>query len=248
MQNVMIVTGGSRGIGAATARLAGERGYAVLVNYHSDSHAADEVVGAVCENGGRAIAMQGDVGSEDDVISLFDRATAEFGPVTTLINNAGILETASPLAEMSVERISRVIHINVVGAMICAREAVRRMAISRGGSGGIIVNLSSIAARLGGPHEFTDYAASKGAIETLTRGLALETAADGIRVNAVQPGLIYTDIHASSGTVDRVDQLKHNVPMQRGGTAEEVAEAILWLASDQASYTTGSFVEVSGGR
>ncbi len=248
MTKNMIVTGGSRGIGAATARLAGERGYSVVVNYNSNQTAADAVVDEIQSAGGQAVAVAGDVGAASDVVALFDAAEAAFGPVGALINNAGIIGRQSAFVDMSVDRLERIVRTNIIGSMLCAQEAVRRMSTERGGAGGVIVNLSSMAARLGSPGEFIDYATTKGAIETFTRGLALETAKQGIRVNAVQPGLIYTDIHASGGEPDRVDNLKHLVPMGRGGTAEEVAEAILWLASDQSSYTTGAFVDVAGGR
>ena len=248
MTKNMIVTGGSRGIGAATARLAGERGYSVVVNYNSNQAAADAVVDDIRSAGGQAVAVAGDVGEASDVAALFDAAEAAFGPVGALINNAGIIGRQSAFVDMSVDRLERIVRTNVIGSMLCAQEAVRRMSTERGGAGGVIVNLSSVAARLGSPGEFIDYATTKGAIESFTRGLALETAQQGIRVNAVQPGLIYTDIHASGGEPDRVDNLKHLVPMGRGGTAEEVAEAILWLASDQSSYTTGAFVDVAGGR
>ena len=248
MTKNMIVTGGSRGIGAATARLAGGRGYSVVVNYNSNQAAADAVVDEIQSAGGQAAAVAGDVGAAGDVVALFDAAEAAFGPVGALINNAGIIGRQSAFVDMSVDRLERIVRTNVIGSMLCAQEAVRRMSTERGGAGGVIVNLSSVAARLGSPGEFIDYATTKGAIESFTRGLALETAQQGIRVNAVQPGLIYTDIHASGGEPDRVDNLKHLVPMGRGGTAEEVAEAILWLASDQSSYTTGAFVDVAGGR
>jgi NAD(P)-dependent dehydrogenase (short-subunit alcohol dehydrogenase family) len=244
----MIITGGSRGIGAATARLAGERGYDVCVNYHRDADAAAAVVADVEKAGRRAIAVAGDMGSEQDVLNLFETSDAELGRPTVLVNNAGILFSQSRVEDLTVERLERVFAVNITGAFLCAREAVRRMSTSKGGDGGAIVNVSSAAARLGGPNEYVDYAASKGAMDTMTIGLSIEVAAEGIRVNAVRPGLIYTDIHASGGEAGRVDRLKGNVPMQRGGSAEEVARVILWLASDEASYTTGSMVECSGGR
>jgi NAD(P)-dependent dehydrogenase (short-subunit alcohol dehydrogenase family) len=248
MSDVMIVTGGSRGIGAATARIAGERGYAVCVNYRRDADAAQAVVADIEKAGGRAIAVAGDMSSEPDVINLFETSDAELGTLKVLVNNAGIVDTKGRVEDFTLERLQRMFAINITGAFLCAREAVRRMSARRGGSGGAIVNVSSAAARLGGPNEYVDYAASKGAMDTMTIGLAKEVAADGIRVNAVRPGLIYTDIHASGGEPGRVDRLKDGVPMQRGGSAEEVARVILWLASDEASYTTGSLVECSGGR
>ncbi len=247
-QKVMIITGGSRGIGAATALLAGKKGYAVCVNYVSNRDAAEEVVGKITAAGGKAMSVAGDVGKEADIVRLFESVDKEFGAVTALINNAGILDHGIRVEEMTAERINRVLITNITGSMICAREAVRRMSTTYGGQGGVIVNLSSMAAKLGGPFEFVDYAASKGAIDAFTIGLAKEVAMDGIRVNAVRPGLIYTDIHASGGTTDRVDRLKDGVPMKRGGTPEEVANAILWLASDEASYATGTFIDISGGR
>lgn len=248
MSKVMIVTGGSRGIGAATARLAGERGYAVCVNYRQDASAAAAVVADIEKAGSRALAVAGDMSSEKDIINLFETTDAELGTLTVLVNNAGIVDVQSRVEDYSLERLQRMFSINITGAFLCAREAVRRMSTNRGGAGGAIVNVSSAASRLGGPNEYVDYAASKGAMDSMTIGLAKEVAADGIRVNAVRPGLIYTDIHASGGEAGRVDRLKNGVPMQRGGTAEEVARVILWLASDDASYTTGALVECSGGR
>lgn len=248
MNEVLLVTGASRGIGAATARLAAARGYAVCVNYRSDRSSADAVVGEITSSGGRAIAVQADVAVEADVVRLFRAVDDELGPLAALVNNAGILETQRRLEEMDGARLARVFATNVTGSFLCAREAVRRMSLKRGGSGGAIVNVSSVAARLGSPGEYVDYAASKGAIDTLTVGLASEVAEDGIRVNAVRPGFIYTEMHASGGEPHRVDRVKAFVPLKRGGHAEEVAEAILWLLSDKASYTTGAFIEVSGGR
>ena len=245
---VAIVTGGGRGIGAATARLAGARGYAVCVNYRRDAAAAHAVIDAVRDAGGRAIAVQADVAKESDVVRLFEEATRQFGPLTALVNNAGILERQARLDEMDGARFERVFATNITGAFLCAREAVRRMSTRHGGRGGGIVNVSSIAARLGAPGEYVDYAASKGAIDTLTTGLAREVAEEGIRVNAVRPGVIYTDIHASGGEAGRVDRVKSAVPMKRGGQPGEVANAILWLLSDESSYTTGAFIDVSGGR
>ena len=246
--SVMIVTGGSRGIGAATAILAASQGYSVVVNYLANEQAARQVVSEIVSNGGRALAVSGDVGDEADVLRLFALTAKEFGPLTALVNNAGILEHHSRLEDMSTERFARVLRTNVVGSLLCAREAVKTMSTRNGGSGGSIVNLSSIAATLGSPDEYVDYAASKGAIDTLTVGLAKEVAECGIRVNAVRPGVIYTEIHSSGGEPERVDRVKRSVPMRRGGTAEEVANAIMWLVSDKASYSTGSFLDVSGGR
>jgi NAD(P)-dependent dehydrogenase (short-subunit alcohol dehydrogenase family) len=244
----MIVTGGGRGIGAATARLASQRGYAVCVNYLRDRGSAERLAAELSEGGGRALAIAADVGRERDVQRLFDAAQAELGPLTVLVNNAGILERQARLDEMEAARLERVFATNVIGAFLCAREAVRRMSTRHGGRGGAIVNVSSIAARLGAPDEYIDYAASKGAIDTLTVGLAREVAREGIRVNAVRPGVIRTQIHASGGEPGRVERVKGAVPMQRGGEPEEVARAILWLASQEASYCTGTFVDVSGGR
>jgi NAD(P)-dependent dehydrogenase (short-subunit alcohol dehydrogenase family) len=248
MDKVIVVTGGSRGIGAATARLAAARGYAVCLSYRSNAAAAQAVVEAIESGGGRAFAVEADVSAEADVLRLFAAADRRFGRLDALVNNAGILERQMRVDEMGADRIERVLRTNVLGSFLCAREAVRRMSTRHGGAGGAIVNVSSMAARLGSPGEYVDYAASKGAIDTLTVGLAREVAAEGIRVNAVRPGVIYTDIHASGGEPGRVDRVKAGVPMRRGGTAEEVARAIVWLLSDEASYSTGAFIDVSGGR
>lgn len=245
---VVIVTGGGRGIGAATARLAAERGYAVCVNYRSDAAAANEVVAHARKAGAEAMATQGDVAVEADVLRLFDAAAARLGPVTALVNNAGILERQCRLDEMDVARFQRILATNVMGSLLCAREAVRRMSTRHGGRGGAIVNVSSMASRLGSPGEYIDYAASKGAIDTLTIGLAKEVAEEGIRVNSVRPGVIHTDIHASGGEPGRVERVKSAIPMKRGGQPEEVARAILWLLSPECSYSTGTFIDVSGGR
>ncbi|MBB3211684.1 NAD(P)-dependent dehydrogenase (short-subunit alcohol dehydrogenase family) [Herbaspirillum sp. Sphag1AN] len=245
---VIIVTGGSRGIGAAVARAAARHGYAVCISYVSNSEAADGVVRDIEQAGGRAIAVRADVAVEADINYLFETVDREYGPVTALVNNAGILEQQQRVEVMTAERINRVLLTNVTGSFLCAREAIKRMSIRHGGRGGAIVNLSSMAAKLGGSNEYVDYAASKGAIDAFTIGLAREVAAEGIRVNAVRPGLIHTDIHASGGEPGRVERLKSGVPMQRGGTAQEVANAVLWLLSDEASYATGSFIDVSGGR
>jgi len=246
--SVVVVTGGSRGIGAATAVLAAQKGYAVVVNYKSNKAAASQVVKKIAASGGRAIAVAGDVSAEADVIRLFETAISEFGQVDALVNNAGILEQHMALEDMTAERISRVLNTNVLGSLLCAREAVKHMSTENGGSGGSIVNVSSIAAKLGSPNEYIDYAATKGAVDTFTIGLATEVAGSGIRVNAVRPGVIYTEIHASGGEPQRVDRVKSSVPMKRGGTADEVAQAVLWLMSAEASYTTGAFIDVSGGR
>ncbi|HEX5128174.1 MAG TPA: SDR family oxidoreductase [Usitatibacter sp.] len=245
---VVIITGGGRGIGAATAKLAAERGYAVCVNYRSDAAAAEAVVAHAKGHGVKAIAVQGDVAKEADVVRLFDAAARELGPVTALVNNAGILERQCRLDEMEAARFERVFATNVTGALLCAREAVRRMSTRHGGRGGAIVNVSSMASRLGSPGEYIDYAASKGAIDTLTIGLAKEVAEEGIRVNSVRPGVIHTDIHAAGGEPGRVERVKNAVPMKRGGQPEEVAHAILWLLSPESSYSTGTFIDVSGGR
>lgn len=243
---VIIITGASRGIGAATARLAGQRGYRVCVNYVRDRSAAEAVVTAIEADGGRAIAVPADVSLEDDVARLFSEVDDRLGPLTALVNNAGILETQMRVDQMRADRLNRLFATNVTGYFLCAREAVRRMSTRHGGRGGAIVNVSSAASRLGSPGEYVDYAATKGAIDTLTIGLAREVAAEGIRVNAVRPAFIYTDIHASGGEPGRVDRVKHAVPMRRGGHPDEVAQAILWLISE-ASYSTGAFIEVAGG-
>lgn len=248
MPGVVLITGGGRGIGAATAALAATRGYAVCVNYRSNADAANAVTAAIADAGGRAIAVQADVAEESDVVRLFEICDAKLGPLTALVNNAGILETQMRVEAMDAARLQRIFATNVTGSFMCAREAVKRMSTKHGGSGGAIVNLSSRAAVLGSPGEYVDYAASKAAVDTLTIGLAQEVAAEGIRVNAIRAGLIYTDIHAGGGEPGRVDRVKAAVPMRRGGTAAEVANAILWLLSDEASFTTGSFLDVSGGR
>ena len=244
----MIVTGGSRGIGAATARLAAERGFAVCVNYRANRAAADAVVAAIAAAGGTAIAVGADVASEPEVVRLFATVDRALGPLGALVNNAGVLERQTRVEHIDAARIDRVFATNVRGAFVCAREAVRRMSTKRGGAGGAIVNVSSRAAQLGAPGEYVDYAASKAALDTLTIGLAREVAGEGIRVNGVRAGIIYTDIHADGGEPGRVDRLGPTLPMKRGGHAIEVARAILWLCSEEASYSTGTFIDVAGGR
>jgi NAD(P)-dependent dehydrogenase (short-subunit alcohol dehydrogenase family) len=248
MRNVLMVTGGGRGIGAATARLAAKRGYAVCVNYRSNRDAAELVVSEIAAAGGRAASVAADVSIEADVVRLFETCDHTLGPVTGLVNNAGILETQMRVENMDAARLHRIFATNAIGPFLCAREAVRRMSTRHGGTGGAIVNVSSGAARLGAPGEYVDYAASKGALDTLTIGLAREVADEGIRVNGVRAGFIYTELHASGGEPNRVDRVKAHVPMQRGGQANEVARAILWLLSSEASYTTGAFVDVTGGK
>ena len=248
MEKVLIVTGASRGIGATTANLAAERGYSVCVNYRHNQAAAEQVVATIKQGGGDAIAVAADIASEADVIRLFKTVDEQLGTVTALVNNAGILEPQMRVEAMDAARLNRIFVTNITGAFLCAKEAVRRMSTQQGGAGGAIVNVSSVASRLGSPGEYVDYAASKGAIDTMTIGLSKEVAAEGIRVNAVRPAFIYTDIHASGGEPNRVERVKEFVPMKRGGHAIEVANAILWLLSDEASYTTGSFIDITGGK
>lgn len=248
MEQVLLVTGGSRGIGAATCLLAARAGWKVAVNYAANSAAADDVVRQIVAAGGAALAVQADVASEEQVLAMFKEVDAKLGRLTGLVNSAGVIDVSSRVDAMSVARLKRMFDINVIGSIVCAREAVLRMSTRHGGSGGSIVNLSSAASRLGAPGQYVDYAAAKGAIDAFTIGLAKEVAAEGIRVNAVRPGLIETEIHASGGIPDRVAQLAHLVPMQRGGTAHEVAESVVWLLSPAASYTTMSLLDVSGGR
>lgn len=245
---VILVTGASRGIGAATALLAAREGYAVAVNYTANAAAAQAVAAQITGAGGTAITVQADVADEAQVLAMFAQVDATLGRLTALVNNAGVVDISQRVDEMSLLRLRRMFDINVIGSMLCAREAVRRMSTRHGGAGGAIVNVSSAASRLGSPGQYVDYAAAKGAIDAFTLGLAKEVAAEGIRVNAVRPGLIETDIHASGGLPDRVRDLAHQVPMQRGGTADEVAQAIAWLLSPGASYTTMSLLDVSGGR
>jgi NAD(P)-dependent dehydrogenase (short-subunit alcohol dehydrogenase family) len=248
VDEVLLVTGGSRGIGAATALLAARKGYAVAVNYTSNEAAAQEVVRAIAASGGKAVAIQADVADEAQVLRMFEQVDARLGRLTALVNNAGVVDRSARVDEMSYARLKRMFDINVIGSFLCAREAVKRMSTRHGGRGGAIVNVSSAASRLGAPGQYVDYAAAKGAIDAMTIGLAKEVGGEGIRVNAVRPGLIETDIHASGGLPNRVRDLQHQVPMQRGGTAEEVAHTIVWLLSPEASYTTMSLVEVSGAR
>ena len=248
MKPVILITGGSRGIGAATALLAAHQGFAVGINYSVNAKAANAMVDQIKAGGGQAIAIQGDVADEAQVIDMFKVLDQQLGTLSALINNAGVVDVASRVDSMSVQRLRRMFDINLLGSFLCAREAVRRMSTLHGGKGGSIVNVSSVASRLGGTGQYVDYAASKGAIDTMTVGLAKEVALEGIRVNAVRPGIIDTEIHASGGQPNRVQEMTPLLPMKRPGTAEEVAQAIMWLVSPSASYTTGSFVDVTGGR
>jgi len=248
MSKIILITGASRGIGAATARLAAQRGYDVAINYASNREAAEAVAADVRKAGRRAVTIQADIGKPGDIARLFTTVDKELGRLDAFFNNAGIVEKASRFVDIPPDRLQRIIAVNTTGAFIAAQEAVRRMSTRLGGNGGVLVNMSSMAAKLGGSGESTDYATAKGAIDTLTIGLAQEVASEGIRVNAVRPGFIYTDMHASGGDPDRVDRLSPFVPMKRGGQPEEVARAILWLLSDQASFSTGTFIDVTGGR
>lgn len=246
--SIALITGGSRGIGKATALLLAQQGLRVVVNYHRDRQAAQEVVEVITRAGGEALAWQADVSDEQQVVTMFTAIDEAWGPVNVLVNNAGILATQCRVENLTADRINRVLSTNVTGYFLCCREAVKRMSTEHGGSGGAIVNVSSVAARLGSPGEYVDYAASKGAVDTLTTGLSLEVAAQGIRVNGVRPGFIYTDMHASGGEPGRVDRVAPAIPMRRGGQPEEVAQAIAWLVSDSASYVTGSFIDLAGGK
>ena len=248
MSAVVLITGASRGIGAATALLAARQGYAVAVNYSANSLAADEVVRQIRQGGGSAMAVQADVADEAQVLTMFEKVDAKLGRLTALVNNAGVVDQTSRVEAMSMARFRRMFEINVFGSFVCAREAVRRMSTRHGGVGGTIVNLSSVAARLGAPGQYVDYAAAKGAIDSFTLGLAKEVAAEGIRVNAVRPGIIETDIHASGGLPNRAREMAPQLPMQRPGSAEEVARSILWLMGAESSYTTGTVLDVTGGR
>lgn len=245
---IALVTGGSRGIGRATALLLAQEGYTVAVNFHHNIRAATEVVNTIVAGGGNAFTLRADISDEAQVVAMFESIDRENEPLVALVNNAGILFEQSTIENLSAERINRVLATNVTGYFLCCREAVKRMSHKHGGHGGAIVNVSSAASRLGAPGEYVDYAASKGAVDSLTTGLALEVAAQGIRVNGVRPGLIYTEIHASGGEPGRVDRVKSMLPMQRGGQPEEVAQAISWLLSEKASYVTGSFLELAGGK
>ncbi len=248
MTRIILITGGSRGIGAATALQAAAEGYAVAVNYESNSLAADEVVRQIRQAGGTAITVQANVANEDQVLAMFAKVDAKLGRLTALVNNAGVVDQTSRVDAMSMARIKRMFDINVLGSMVCAREAVKRMSTRYGGEGGAIVNVTSVAARLGAPGQYVDYAAAKGAMDVFTLGLAREVAAEGIRVNAVRPGIIDTDIHASGGLPDRARDLAPQVPMQRPGRADEVASSILWLLGQSSGYVTGSLLDVAGGR
>jgi len=248
LSQIVLITGASRGIGAATALQAARAGYAVAVNYTANSLAADEVVRQIRQGGGTAITVQADVADESQVLAMFDKVDAKLGRLTALVNNAGVVDRTERVDGMSVARLKRMFDINVIGTMVCAREAVKRMSTRYGGTGGAIVNVSSAAARLGGPGQYVDYAAAKGAVDTFTLGLAKEVAAEGIRVNAVRPGIIETDIHASGGLPDRARTMAPQVPMQRAGSADEVAQSIVWLLGSGSSYTTGALLDIAGGR
>ena len=248
MNKIALITGASRGIGAATAKLLAQQGYDICINYRSDAQAAQQVVDTVIAQGQKAIAVKADISQESDVLRLFEQTDQQLGTLTALVNNAGILKPQSRVADLTAERINQLLTTNVTGYFLCCREAVKRMSTKQSGQGGAIVNVSSVAARTGSPNEYVDYAATKGAIDTLTTGLSLEVADEGIRVNGVRPGFIYTDMHTDGGEPGRVDRLSPVIPMKRGGQPEEVAQAIAWLLSDAASYTTGSFIDLAGGK
>ncbi|WP_133468270.1 SDR family oxidoreductase [Paraglaciecola marina] len=247
IQKVAVITGASRGIGAATAKLFAKQGYAVCINYKSNKNAAEDVAQAITSDGGKCIIVQADVSCEKDVVNMFESVDKALGKVSVLVNNAAMLKTQSRLENMTAARINEVLTTNITGYFLCCREAVKRMSTALSGDGGVIVNVSSAAARTGSPNEYIDYAASKGAIDTLTKGLSLEVAAEGIRVNCVRPGLIYTDMHSDGGEPKRIERLKNAIPMKRGGQPDEVAEAIYWLASDKSSFATGNFLDLAGG-
>jgi len=248
MEKIALITGASRGIGAATAKALAQAGYALCIHYHKNLAAAEAVLTDVQRCGARAVIAQADIADEQSIENLFLQVDQQLGCLTALVNNAAVLMPQTRVAQMSAERINRILTNNVTGSFICCREAIKRMSTAHGGQGGAIVNVSSVAARTGSPNEYVDYAASKAALDTLTKGLSLEVVQQGIRVNAVRPGFIYTDMHADGGEPNRVERLKSAIPMQRGGQPEEVAAAIAWLLSDEASYVTGSFIDVAGGR
>ncbi len=248
MTKIALITGASRGIGAATSKVLAQQGYDICVNYKSNAKAADQLVVELTAAGIRAIAVQADISQEADVERLFTTLDQQLGPITALVNNAGILRPQSRVEDLTAERINQLLTTNVTGYFLCCREAIKRMSTKHGGQGGSIVNVSSVAARTGSPHEYVDYAATKGAIDTLTTGLSIEVADEGIRVNGVRPGFIYTDMHTDGGEPGRVDRLSPVIPMKRGGQPEEVAQAIAWLLSDAASYSTGSFIDLAGGK
>jgi NAD(P)-dependent dehydrogenase (short-subunit alcohol dehydrogenase family) len=247
LNKTIIITGASQGIGAATALLAAEQGYSVCINYHSNENAARQVLASIEENGGSGIAVAADVGNEQQVKHLFDEAEESLGPVCALVNNAGILERQTDFMHIDVQRFERILQTNLIGPFLCSREAVRRMSTENGGQGGGIVNISSVAALTGAPHEYIDYAASKGALDTMTVGLAREAAPLGIRVNSVRPGFIHTEMHAKGGEPNRVERLSAKIPLRRGGEAAEVASAVLWLLSEEAAYAVGATIDVAGG-
>lgn len=244
----ILITGASRGIGASTALLAAEQGFAVAVNYHQNQAAADKVVAEILSAGGTAVAIQADISKEEEILRLFSETDRLLGNLVSLVNNAGILERQMRLEDMDAARLQRIFTANITGQFLCAREAIKRMSLKHGGQGGTIVNVSSIAAKTGAPHEYIDYATSKGALDAFTIGLSKELAEEGIRVNGVRPAFIYTDIHAAGGEPGRIERMKDSIPLKRGGTAKEVAEAIVWLASEKSSYSTGTFIDVTGGK